>query len=225
MFSEHELSIINSANNRGSGIQKLALSYYDGTNGFEKDFERAALLACMATWNGSPASGGIAGYFYLNGIGVEKDYTEAFLYYLHAAKHENREAMYMVGNFYTSSKYSPSICPLNMVTGNMWYEKAANKGHAGAMFELASNYYKGLGVIFDLDKALYWYENAAKGGNVNAMYNAALFYDGVEGISYENPNMAGYWFNEAAKKGDKDARQKLANYKYSSFTSKWKKIN
>ena len=97
------------------------------------------------------------------------------------------------------------------------------RSHAEAMFELASNYYKGLGVIFDLDKALYWYENAAKAGNVNAMYNAALFYDGVAGISYENPNMAGYWFNEAAKKGVKDARQKLANYKYSSFTSKWKK--
>ena len=225
MFNEQELSIINSMNDRGSGLKKLAMSYYDGENGMEKNLQKAAFLACMAAWNGSVAAAGIAGYFYLNGIGVEKDNSEAFLYYLHAAKQGNSEAMYMVGNFYTSSEYSPCICPINMVTGNVWYEKAANKGHVNAMEILGDNYYKGLGVVYDLDKALYWYENAAKAGNVNGMYNTALFYHGGEGIMYEDSNKAGYWLNEAAKRGDKEAQKLLTQYKYSNFSNKWKKIS
>lgn len=225
MFSEQELSVINSMNDRGSGLKKLAMSYHDGSNGMEKNLKKAAFYACMATWNGNIIASAMAGYFYSRGIGVKKDNSEAFLYYLHAAKHGHVEAMYMVARFYTSSEFSPCICPLNMVTGNEWFEKAANKGHADAMLSLADNYYRGLGVVFDLDKALYWYEKAAKEGQVIGMYNAALFYHGAEGIMYENANMAGYWFNEAAKKGDKAAKQKLSQYKFSSFSNKWKKIN
>lgn len=68
MFSEKEQNIINMAQNTALGIGKLAKAYYEGTNGFEKDMEKACYYSCMSVWQGNAAIASQAGYFYLNGV-------------------------------------------------------------------------------------------------------------------------------------------------------------
>ena len=49
-----------------------------------------------------------------------------------------------------------------------WYEKAAAKGDASAMFNLGSLYKNGHGVAQDYAKAREWYEKAAANGDKDA---------------------------------------------------------
>lgn len=227
MFNERELEIINSESDYAKGIGRLAYSYRMGKNGFEANLKKAHMLTCMSVWEGNDKLGAVAGYDYFKGIGVEVDFTYSFLYYLHAAKNGDAAAQYRVGLFYSDVENHPNncICPINLYTGHVWYESAAEQGNVQAMYCLATNYHYGRGTIFDLDKALYWYEKAARNGNVNAMHNTAAFYHGAEGIAYTDENLAGYWFNEAAKKGLEQSKKILSQYKYSSFSGKWKKID
>lgn len=225
MFSEKEQEIINSAKNEALGIERLARAYYEGNSGFDKDMERAGYYACMSVWKGNPKAATLAGYCHLKGIGIEKDYTYAFLYYLHAAKAGSPTGQYVVGKFYSDEKFAPGgICPINYYTAHLWFEMAAEQGDVDAMVEMGVDFYYGKGTVFDLDKALFWFEKGAEKGNITAMLNAARFYHGSEGIVYEDENKAGYWWNEAAQRGNKDAQEMLKSYKYSSFSKRWKKI-
>lgn len=225
MLSEKEQNIISRARSEALGIELLAKAYYEGTNGLEKNPEKAFYYSCMSVWKGNVILASQVGYFYLNGIGTEKNPDYAFLYYLHAAKNGSAIGQYVVGNFYSDEKFAPeSICPLNYYTGHLWYERAAEQGNNNAMFEMGFDYYHGRGAVFDLDKALFWFEKSAEQGNTAAMFNTALFYHGNEGILYEDANKAGYWFNQAAQKGNTEAKKALSYYKYSNFSKKWKKV-
>jgi uncharacterized protein len=52
-----------------------------------------------------------------------------------------------------------------------WFEKAADKGDAGAMFNLGRLYANGYGVAKDYDKAREWYEKAADKDEAGAMHS------------------------------------------------------
>lgn len=224
MFNEKEREIINSASSEAVGLEKLARAYHEGNYGLEKDDEQAFFCLKMSTWKGNDTAANMVGYFLMNGIGTEQDYREAFLYYLHAAKHGHVTSQYVMGKFYSDEKFSQGTCFINDYTAHLWFEKAANHGDCDAIGRVAEDYYAGRGVPYDVDKALYWYEQGARKGNVGCMYNTAFIYYGGAGMSYENPDKAGYWFNEAAQRGDRQAQQALSQYKYSSFSKKWKKI-
>ena len=55
-----------------------------------------------------------------------------------------------------------------------WYEKAADKGDAGAMAALGTLYENGQGVPQDYAKAREWYEKAADKGDAAAMTNLGI---------------------------------------------------
>ena len=53
----------------------------------------------------------------------------------------------------------------------IWYERAANKGDARAMHNLATMYREGRGVPRDDAKAIEWYRKAAANGSAEARHN------------------------------------------------------
>lgn len=89
-----------------------------------------------------------------------------------------------------------------------WYEKAANKGDAGAMFSLGNLYYFTLGVLQDYQIAKSWYEKAAEKGNLVAMFNLGALYHSGQGVP-QDYQMAKTWYEKAVHKGLVDAMNGL----------------
>lgn len=225
MFNEFENMIIESEKNRLLGLRKLADSYFEGKNGMQENKEKAFAISCLAALEGDAVSSARAGQCLLEGIGTEKNLNESFMYFLHAAKKNHRYAQYKVGLFYKDENVSDIIVPYNPVTGNEWMQKAADNGVPEAMHNLGCAYIQGNGVIYDLDKAFYWFQKGAEKGYLYSMQSLILFYDGQHGYKYADDNLTGYWLNEAAKMGDPESQKFLKkNFKYSSFSQKWKRI-
>ncbi len=79
-----------------------------------------------------------------------------------------------------------------------WYEKAAAKDNADAMFSLGVLYEYGRGVAQDYAKAREWYEEAAAKGNADAMTNLGLLYDNGQSVAQDYAK-ARAWYQKAAK--------------------------
>ena len=94
------------------------------------------------------------------------------------------EKNYQKGNEYLEAKkYDKAFAA---------YEKAANDGHAGAQYKLATFYIEGKQVPQDIHKALEWFEKAANQGMKDAQYKlAAIYYQGA-GIP-KDEQKAEYW--------------------------------
>lgn len=58
----------------------------------------------------------------------------------------------------------------NFKIAHKFFRKAADKGHAGAMFMLAESYRKGYGTPKDMQQYKYWMIRAAIAGDVNARH-------------------------------------------------------
>src|SRR5262249_2536798 len=92
-----------------------------------------------------------------------------------------------------------------------WYEKAADKGSADAMFFLGGLYYNGQGVTRDYAKARGWYEKAADKGSADAMVNLGVLYENGQGVTRDYAKARG-WYEKAADKDNAEAAraQRLA---------------
>lgn len=65
------------------------------------------------------------GYFYLEGIGVEKDPAQAFYWTKRAAEHGDRDAQLNLAEMYENGTFVVK----NMETAKEWYRKAAYQDH------------------------------------------------------------------------------------------------
>lgn len=72
------------------------------------------------------------------------------------------------------------------------YQKAADAGHAGAQYNLATFYVEGKVVRQDYDKAVEWFEKAANQGLKDAQYNLAAMYHQGAGVA-KDEEKAQYW--------------------------------
>ena len=89
-----------------------------------------------------------------------------------------------------------------------WYEAAAAKGNADALFTLGS-------VLMDApeitakDQAVGYFRRSAEAGNVRAAYNLGLIY--LQGqVAPKEPSIAAEWFQRAADRDQPDALYALA---------------
>jgi TPR repeat protein len=90
-----------------------------------------------------------------------------------------------------------------------WYEKAADKGNARAMFKLGQLYRDGLGVEQDYVKAREWYEKAADEGDGSAMTDLGWLHENGLGVAQDHAK-AREWYKKAADKGEAVAMINLA---------------
>lgn len=203
-------------------LERLGLAYYNG-NGVEQDRKKAFELFVASTWEGNINAAFRAGLCYLNGEGVEKNLDFALAYFQYGGRHGDPRAQYYWGAYLTNLDLEgQSNFPQNVHVGNNFLQRAAESGNIEAMVKLAENYFEGVGGIFDMQVALYWYEKAAEQGNVVAMYNCGVLYHGQCCPYISDVNKAGMWFNEAAKRGHRDAQSMVKQYTYSGFSKKWK---
>ncbi len=113
--------------------------------------------------------------------------------YIDAATKGDTAAQYKIGEYYRKK--------LDWGQAAIWYQKAANQGHAEAQVGLAFMYDVASESTRDHSQALYWYLKAANSGNTRGMQRVASCYEKGYGISVDY-TLAVYWAQKAIEKGD-----------------------
>ena len=94
---------------------------YFNTKQYDRCFEGHLELA----EKGYPLAECQVGYFYLEGLGVEKDLSKALYWTERAAEHGDRDGQYNLGWFYEEGIGTER----DVEKVKHWYEKAAAQGH------------------------------------------------------------------------------------------------
>jgi TPR repeat protein len=133
------------------------------------DLAQAMLCYEKAAEQGHPQAAYELGRHYYNGLGVPKDYREAYKWFKEAAigKHQ-LDAMVMLGRMHEFGQYVVQ----DLTQAFKWYNKAAMHDDQGALAKVGDSYAKGVGVTQDLEEARKSYHKAAVRGKVSALYNA-----------------------------------------------------
>ena len=88
----------------------------------------------------------------------------------------------------------------NDVKAAIWFNMAAEQGHADAQYRLGLKYSIGSGVVEDGVEALKWYHMAAEQGQVDAQYELGNAYSMGLDVS-EDLSEARKWYRKAAEQG------------------------
>ncbi len=195
----------------------------------QRDPENAFFWLTRAARAESPTAQSMLGDLYLRGDGVAQDSVRADSLYVRALDNGLTDAAYKLAAMHAGRweqlpadrqremglKFYLSGAP---DVGVKLFEMAADRGDAHALALLGDAYTRALGVPYDHQKALDYYARAAAAGDPSAMFIIAelleLLPDSFQSVSaqfqdiFANlPSDAGYWFNEAAKKGIHDASE------------------
>ena len=81
-----------------------------------------------------------------------------------------------------------------------WYRRAAEQGHAEALYRLATMLYNGNGIVQDKKQAALWYKKAANQEHVKSQNELALMLYNGDGIGKNKPQ-AITWLKRAAEHG------------------------
>ena len=93
------------------------------------------------------------GWFYLNGIGVDRDLGAAEKWYRKAARHGDSRAMFSLGQMaYGQRDFSSAFD---------WFQRASENGHARSFYWKGKLYWRGEGVDCDRKKAMELFHEAA----------------------------------------------------------------
>ena len=213
------------------GLYDLAKMYENPPEGgwIEKNLDEALWYYCASVWAAFKlgkrykASAYAAGRLLYYGTGKQQDTQLGYHYFKFASDAGNKTATYLLGVYHTGLTNQMNYgCgfPRNPVIGFNYLRKAADAGSTNAMVLLTTCYLEGIGVMPDMNEATAWSVRAAAKGNVTAMYNSGVLFE--RQLEYRN---AGYWFNEAASRGDQGAAKSLRHYKYNSILRGWVHID
>ena len=86
----------------------------------------------------------------------------------------------------------------------LWYERAAEQGHATAQCDLGLMHYNGEGGPVSMEQARVWYGRAAEQGHASSQYNLGLMHHKGKGgpVSMEQARV---WYGRAAEQGHASA--------------------
>jgi TPR repeat protein len=154
-----------------------------------KDFPEALRWNLKAAELGNARAQNNLGAMFQDGVGVYRNYNEALKWYLMAASGGNVQAQKNLGDLYEDIGV-PSMCrdpeskkvslgcfwvrnldDPNDVEAVKWYLRAAEKGHPGAMTNLARMFALGYGAKKNCAAARRWFNKAASAGNEAAADN------------------------------------------------------
>ncbi len=166
----------------------LAEFYLKG-EGIKKDIPRALKWFEHATEAGGSFAEEVMerlGHMYAYGEELPKDIKEAIKWFRKAGDAGSKWARAVSENFEMADKgdaeamYKLAQKYHERRTGYKlaldWYNRSAEKGHAGAMHKLGVMHYDGQGVDQDLVIALWWFKRAANLGNKDAMHSLGDMY-------------------------------------------------
>ncbi len=142
---------------------------------------------------------------YLDGQGVQQDFTKAAYWYQLAAAQGLAPAQYRIATLFERGKGVPQ----DPATALLWYERAATGGNVKSMHNAAVIAAGNQTGTPNYDKAFKWFREAAGRGLKDSQFNLAVLYERGLGNRIDKSE-AMFWYTLAAKQGDQDAEQRLA---------------
>ncbi|KAG4070164.1 hypothetical protein HA402_003854 [Bradysia odoriphaga] len=166
---------------RAEGCVFFGVRYVKGVD-VPQDLNKGISLLNEAVDADSPEAMVELGVLYMQGTGVERNIKKAVDLFNRAAsispKNENRMGGESDGT--THAQFHIGLCfengtgkPLDYFQARRWYEKASERGHAGAANNLAVLYIKGLGGEKCSMRAKQFFKLSASRGNTAAMHSLA----------------------------------------------------
>ena len=143
---------------------------------------------------------------YRSGIGVARNYEEAFKWYRSAAINGDAAAQNNLANMYERNLAGSG----NLAEAYEWYLRSAMQGNPQAQHSLGHMYLTGRGVETDRRKGTGWILKSAQSSHVSAIKEIALLNWNGQGIE-ENPIEAFKWWKLSALNGDEEAETYLTN--------------
>ena len=183
------------ASEAGIGFAMNNLGYFHEHGiGCDVDKNAAFKWYCNAARTGLPPAYLNVYHCYSQGIGVDRDMEKAFLVLQKAAEKDFPEGKVALADFYWEQKKDAD----KML---YWYEKAIKEDHSAmAMFALACNYSRGVGVKQDMRKANALLKESADNGFGNAAMIMAQQFE--QKNDYES---AKKYYTIAARAGNRNA--------------------
>jgi TPR repeat protein len=163
-------------------VEDLIKLYNDGMANPEKSLEenRREGLMLLETWaeqGRAAAQTELALSYWLEHLGLHKDFAQAFQWMSKAAE-KSPEAEAFLGQFYTAGIGAEP----NNEEALRWYRKSAEHGHWRGQVNLAYRYEQGRGVAKDPVQAVHWFQAAAEQKYPDAMYHLAQVYESGKGV-------------------------------------------
>ncbi|EKM98173.1 Sel1 domain-containing protein, partial [Acidocella sp. MX-AZ02] len=169
-----------------------------------KDYTTAyAALSPFDGWR-SPQAETDLGDLYVNGNGVNKDYSKAFQLFQEAAYVGYARGEANLGLLYTRGDGVPA----NQADAIHWFQLAADQGLPSAEWEIGLFYDTGNGVQQDYVQANIWYKKAADQGYADAETNLGGNYMGGHGV-HQDYTKAFALLQKAADQGVSNAQYGL----------------
>ncbi|MDE7413321.1 MAG: sel1 repeat family protein [Muribaculaceae bacterium] len=182
-----------------------------------KRFQKA--LGKLLSINYNPEAQYLLGYILLNGIGLNKNHTEAFKWFSRSAEQENMKAQHYLGIMYL---YGAGV-EKNPKEAEIWLNKSVNQGNEEAEIILAEMYLNGEGVKKNKKKAKEVYTKYAERGDLEAQYKLSQIYEdeAVNGPNiYRDLNIRKWihWLEKSADQGHPLAEFRFGNfYQYGEY--------
>ena len=152
-------------NNTVTTTTSISYKHQDGLDYYkQRNFDKASDIWLTLSKQGDAESQASLGTLYYNGLGVTKNYGQAFYWLKKSAEQNYLTAQNRLGIFYEKGVGATK----NYKQAVYWYRKAANQDNISAQINLALKYEKGLGVEKDAEQALYWFNRAAQLGSASA---------------------------------------------------------
>jgi TPR repeat protein len=146
-----------------------------------------------------------------------KNYEEAALWYEEAVKFRHPAAMNNLGMLYEQGK---GVAKNDQVAARL-YQQSANAGYVPGMHHLACCFSDGTGVKRDDKAAVHWFERAVARNCAVSMTGLAILYMKGQGVN-QDMNKAVELLNEAARRGEPNAKLTLQEMKKPRMTIGWK---
>jgi TPR repeat protein len=169
--------------------------YITGQDGLKADQGEAVRWLRKASDLGNSTAMYSLGMALEHGPGTPADKAEAMRWFIRSAQLGSVDAMTMSGIRYISGVNGQGP---NYVEAIHWFQTAADKGDAAAMFMVADLYRYGLGAPTDYAEAMRWSLKAAQAGNADAMKLIGEMYEKGLGVPADKVE-ARRWSQMAAK--------------------------
>jgi TPR repeat protein len=182
------LAIFNDSAARGDARAQYALGLmYEHGEGIAADPQRAFDWYSHSAEQGYPKAQYQLGVMYMTGRGVVRDDRQARQWFARAAEAGDKDAVNRYRQFAedgdVEAQYNLAVMYLrgsgvasDPVAAARWMQRAAARGHLGAMFAYGRLYELGRGLTRSYTEAANWYDRAAAQGDGRAAFNLAGLY-------------------------------------------------
>lgn len=146
----------------------------------------------------------LAEMYYLGRGGVERNFSEAAVWYEKLAKQGDARAQTSLGLMYARGYGVPQ----SIEAAHRWWSFAAAQNDPGAQYNLGVIYSRGEGIAADPARAVHWFDQAAQRGHIQAQRNLGMLYHEGKGTA-PDPLRAYFWVKVAALQGDDVSQEAL----------------